>query len=83
MKIAVFSSKNEDFCAFEGVYGPKNVSNVFKNILNVFSNLKLTCSEQGLHWNALVLMIVVIVKKVTFFEPFVSGYPPPSLASHI
>ena len=72
MKIAVFSSKNEDFCAFEAVYGPKNVSNVFKNILNVFSNLKLTCSEQGLHWNALVLIIVVIVKKGTFFEPFVS-----------
>ena len=65
MKIAVFSSKNEDFCDFEAVYSPKNVSNVFKNILNVFSNLKLTCSERGLHWNDLVLMIVVIVSQIS------------------
>ena len=72
MKIAVFSSKKDDFCAFEAVYGPRNVPNVFKNILNVFSNLKLIYSEQGLHWNALVLMLVVIVKSVPFFEPFVS-----------
>ena len=76
MKIAVFSSKNEDFFAFEAVYGPKDASNVFKNIIDVFSNLKLTCSEQGMYWNALVLMIVVIVKKSTlrWILPFFGEY---------
>ena len=69
--LAVFSSKNGDCCNFKAVYGPRNVPDVIKNILNVCSNLKLICTDQGLHWNALVLMLVVIVKNVPFFEPFV------------
>ena len=49
MKIAVFSSKNEDFSYFAAVYRLKNVPNVFRNTLNMFSNLKLISSDKGLH----------------------------------
>ena len=63
MKIAIFSSKNEDFSYFAAVYRLKNVPNVFRNTLNMFSNLKLTSSDKGLHLNTLVLMLVVILKK--------------------
>ena len=77
MKIAVFSSKNEDFSCFAAVYELRNVPKVFKNILNMFSNLKLICRDEGLHWNTLVLMLVAIFKKPEKIEPFVSGYPPP------
>ena len=49
MKIAVFSSKNVEFSCFAAVYGFRNVPNVFKNILNMFSNLKLISSGEGLH----------------------------------
>ena len=73
MKIAVFSSKNEDFSCFAAVYELRNVPKVFKNILNMFSNLKLICRDEGLHWNTLVLMLVAIFKKREKFWPFVSG----------
>ena len=63
MKIAMFSSKNEVFSCFAAAYGLKNVLNVSRNTLNMFSNLKLTSSDKGLHLNTLVLMLVVILKK--------------------
>ena len=63
MKIAVLSSKNTNFSCFVAVYEVRNVPNVFKNILNMFSNLKLICRDEGLHWNTLVLMLVAIFKK--------------------
>ena len=47
MKIAVFSSKNAKFSCFAAVYELRNVSNVFKNILIIFSNLKLIGSDEG------------------------------------
>ena len=83
MKIAVFSSKNTKFSCFVAVYEVRNVSNVFKNILNMFSNLKLIRSDEGLHWNALVLMVVAIVYGGEKFWPFVSVYPPPSFWTHM
>ena len=49
MKIAIFSSKNADFSCFAAAYGLKDVSNVFRNTLNMFSNLKLISSDKGLH----------------------------------
>ena len=73
MKIPVFSSKNEDFSCFAAVYELRNVPKVFKNILNMFSNLKLICRDEGLHWNTLVLMLVAIFKKGEKIQPFVSG----------
>ena len=72
MKIAVFSSKNAGFPCFAAVYELRNVPNVFKNILNVFSNLKLMSSDEGLHWNTLVFMVVVIVSGGEKIWPFVS-----------
>ena len=67
MKIAIFSSKNADFSCFAAVYGLKNVPNVSRKTLNMFNNLKLTSSDKGSHRNTLVLMLVVIFKKSTFF----------------
>ena len=72
MKIAVFSSKNANFSCFAAVYELRNVPNVFKNILKVFSNLKLISSHEILHWNTLVLMVVVIVSGGEKIWPFVS-----------
>ena len=72
MKIAVFSSKNTIFSCFAAVYEVRNVPNVFKNILNMFSNLKLISSDEGLHWNTLVLMVAVTVYGGEKIWPFVS-----------
>ena len=63
MKIAIFSSKNEDSSYFAAVYRLKNVPNVFRKTFNMFSNLKLTSSDKDLHLNTLVLMLVVILRK--------------------
>ena len=72
MKIAVFSSKNTNFSCFVAVYEVRNVPNIFKNILNMFSNLKLISSDEGLHWNTLVFMVVAIVYGGEKIWPFVS-----------
>ena len=82
MKIIVFSSKNEDFSCFAAVYELRNVPKVFKNILNMFSNLKLICRDEGLHWNTLVLMLVAILKnrkKFSLLSLVKSDSPPPLL----
>ena len=42
----------------------------------VFSNLKLISSDEDLHWNAFVLMVVAIVYGGEKIWPFVSVYPP-------
>ena len=57
---------------FEDVCGLKNTLIVFKNTLNVFRDINLTCNYKGLHWKALFPKIIVILHTGKFFEPFVS-----------
>ena len=41
--------KNQDFSCFTAVYELRNVLNVFRNTLNMFSDLKLIRNGEGLH----------------------------------
>ena len=65
-------AKNAHFLIFEGVCELKNTPMVFENVLNVFSDIKLTCNYKGLHWKTLFPKLTVILHAGTFFEPFVS-----------
>ena len=71
-KYSCILAKNAHFLIFEDVCGLQNIPIVFENVLNVFSDIKLTCNCKGLHWKTLFPKLIVILCSGTYFEPFVS-----------